>query len=99
MVEFIIAIIFTEALTELAVKSELFEPVRKKLFKSKYKVLNFIHRIFDCGYCFSVWAAMITLIFFMLDNYIINWFILGIVLHRLSNLFHFLMDKLRGVRD
>ena len=99
MIEFIIAIIFTEALTELAVKSELFEPIRKKLFKSKYKILNFVHRIFDCGYCFSVWAGMVTIIFFMLNNNIINCFILGLAIHRLSNLFHFLRDKLRGDRD
>lgn len=96
MIKFILAIIFTEAITELVVKSELFEPVRKKLFKSKYKVLNYLHKVVDCGYCFSVWAGMITLIFFMFDNVFINCFILGIVIHRSSNMCHFLMDKARG---
>ncbi len=96
-IDVVTAIILTEALTELAVKSELFEPLRKSLFESKNRVLNFIHQILDCGYCFSVWAATFSsVLVFALDNKIIDFFIICIIVHRLSNLFHFIMDRVRG---
>ena len=41
------AIICTEALTELAVKSEFFQPLRAWLYKSNHKVLQFAHFVFD----------------------------------------------------
>jgi len=97
LIEILMTVIFTEALTELVVKSELFEPLRKLLFESDSKVLNFIHRILDCGYCFSVWAAAFSsILIFTLDNKIIDFFIMCIIVHRLSNLFHFIMDRVRG---
>jgi len=93
----ILSIIFTEAITELAVKSELFFTFRQFLFESKSKILNFIHKIFDCGYCFSVWAALISfLLVFIINNKIIDYFVLIIIVHRLSNLFHFLLDRING---
>jgi|AntAceMinimDraft_10_1070366.scaffolds.fasta_scaffold231416_1 hypothetical protein len=95
--DILIAIILTETLTELAVKSELFESLRKLLFESENKVLNFIHSIFDCGYCFSVWAAILSsILIFVLDNKIVDFFIMCLIVHRLSNLFHFIMDRVRG---
>ncbi len=100
ILEILTAIILTEALTELSVKSEIFQPLRKWLFEKESKVLNFIHQIFDCGYCFSVWAASFSLVLvFALDNKIIDFFIMAIIIHRLSNLFHFVMDRLRGNKD
>jgi len=91
----IMAVIFIEALTELVVKSEFFHPVRKWFFKIDNKVCKFIHEILDCGYCFSVWASIFTIgMFSMLDNIYVIYFIYIIVLHRLSNLFHFLVDRL-----
>jgi len=97
LIEIITAVILTEALTELAVKSELFEPLRKLLFESESRLLNFIHQILDCGYCFSVWAAALSsILIFILDNKIIDFFILCVIVHRLSNLFHFILDRVRG---
>lgn len=89
----IISLLLTEALTELAVKSEIFHPARKFLFESKNKFFNYIHKIFDCGYCFSVWAGMLSVfLVFYLDNSIINFIVLGLIVHRLSNVFHFFVD-------
>ncbi len=92
----LIAIIFSEAITELVVKSEFFYPLRKKLYESNFSTLKFIHEIVDCGYCFSVWAAMFTVGIFYVDNLYLNYFVYIIVLHRLSNLSHFLMDRING---
>ncbi len=91
-----VAVIFTEALTELVVKSEIFYPVRKFLFKSESRVLRFIHGAVDCGYCFSVWASMFSvyLIFFTTSIYI-KVFIGIIIIHRMSNLWHSVLDIAR----
>lgn len=96
IIKVVAAIITTEAITEIVVKSELFEPVRKLLFESKYKILNFIHKILDCGYCFSVWASLITVLaLFIINNIIIDFLIVVIVVHRLSNLVHSILDKVQ----
>ena len=90
----LLLIISTEAITELVVKSEIFKPFREFLFNKK---LNFFHSLVDCGYCFSVWAAFFVLIIsYYFDNYVTRLIILGLVTHRLSNIVHFLFDKLRN---
>jgi len=95
IIRFIAAIIATEAITELVVKSEFFEPVRKWLFESESKTLNFIHRILDCGYCFSVWAGLLNiLLLFIFSCSITDFLIMTVVVHRLSNVFHFMIDRL-----
>lgn len=97
IVDIIIAIIFAEAVTELCVKSEFFNPLRAWLFNNKNnKFINFTHQVFDCGYCFSVWAGVFSLCLISLDNIYINFFTMGIVVHRLSNFFHFVVDRVRG---
>jgi len=98
LIDSIISIIFTEAITELCVKSELFSPVREWFFNNKdNKLYNFIHSLLTCGYCFSVWAAALSvLLVIFTNNVVINTFILVIVVHRLSNVFHFIVDRFRG---
>ena len=100
MLEFIIKIIMliiaAEAITEIVVKSELFEPIRKFCFESNYSALRFIHRLLDCGYCFSVWAAFfVVLLNYLTYNYIVEIFVLGLVVHRLANVTHFIIDRVR----
>jgi len=95
LINIVLFVVVTEAITELVVKSELFEPLRKYCFESKYKIFNFIHRIIDCGYCFSVWAGFFVIILnYVTSNFIVDIFMLGIAIHRLSNIFHNLIDKL-----
>lgn len=96
IINIILLVIFTEAITELVVKSEIFSSIREFFFKSEFKVFNFIHKILDCGYCFSVWAALFTIALTYLSNTYVNTFILIIIIHRLSNVFHNLVDKLQG---
>jgi len=91
-------VVFAEAITELGVKSEFFHPFREWLFsKRDSPIFNFIHNVFDCGYCFSVWAGIFSVILMLFLNYkVIYYFVLCIVVHRLSNLFHFMVDRVRG---
>jgi hypothetical protein len=98
------AVVLTEAITELVVKSELFEPLRSKIFdlSNKSKFFDWVHRLLDCGYCFSVWAGWLIAFLLFFGNKIflhgyLDWVIVGLVLHRLSNMFHFLLDRLHGL--
>jgi len=96
----LIIIIATEATTEIITKSELFKPLRAWLFKKGNegsKPLKFLHALLDCGYCTSVWVSL-----FMFCSYLVLpqkglILVLSIlVIHRLSNLFHNIMDRIKG---
>jgi len=99
----IIASIITEAITEIVVKSELFIPVKSKLFElgKNNRFFERIHYLVDCGYCFSVWVGMFMSILMLNNinvvNQYVDWFLLGIVVHRLSNLFHNIMDRIYNI--
>jgi hypothetical protein len=95
ILKIIAAVICTEAMTELAVKSELFLPLRKFLFESKLGIFRFIHKIFDCGYCFSVWAAMLSIVLIYNINIFTIHLMAVLIIHRLSNLLHSLGDVVR----
>ena len=103
--KFILAIVLTEAITELVVKSELFYPIRRFFFKRKSSfIFNWFHSLMDCGYCFSVWAGWFVSLmyvifsdgFVLFNNIILNWFFMGVVFHRLSNVLHYLVDVFRN---
>ena len=105
-IKFVLAIILTEAITEIITKSELFNPLRALIFKLgktsgfKGRLFDWLHSLLDCGYCFSVWAGVLIAFLFLRDLHLIHcsvdWFFVGLVLHRLSNLFHNIMDRIHG---
>src|SRR6056297_4235391 len=95
ILKLIVAVICTEAMTELAVKSDIFLPLRKFLFGSRFRIFNFIHKIFDCGYCFSVWAAMLSIVLICNINIFTIYFMAVLVIHRLSNVLHSVGDVIR----
>jgi hypothetical protein len=101
--KFLLAIILTEAITEVVVKSEIFSPLRATVFHlgQDNKFFDWLHNLLDCGYCFSMWSGMLIAILFFRNSHLVSsgvdWFLYAIVLHRLSNLFHNIMDKIHGV--
>jgi len=88
--------ILIEAITQIVTKSELFEPIRKFFFdRRKNKFFNWMHSLIDCGYCTSVWVGWFVVISFLFfKSMILNVFFIGIVLHRLSNILHFIIDRI-----
>jgi hypothetical protein len=89
IIEFLIAIVVIEAITNILTKSELFKPVRAFFFERN----KWIHDLLDCGYCTSVWIGFFIAIYLtFLRVRIVDVFLLGIALHRLSNVFHFIVD-------
>ena len=96
LLNILLAIVSVEAITNLLTKSELFLPVRKFFFDRKSnKIFNWFHSLLDCGYCTSVWIGWFIAILFLLDG-LTNFFIIGIALHRLANLFHHIIDRIWG---
>ena len=99
VLKLVMAIIATEAATNLITKSEfsiLF--IKEPLFKlRRFKVFNFIHDILDCGYCTSVWMACVFALFFLTNSF--NFVILILVLHRLANMLHFSIDLIDEKRS
>lgn len=94
MIELILAIICTEATTELVVHSQIFEPFRNFM----YRLGEFQHKLVSCGYCFSIWASFLFAI--LLAPYSeptywipINIFIWMLVIHRASNFLNDFADR------
>lgn len=95
----LMAIIATEAITQLATKSEFSSRfIKKPLFKWRdKKFFGFLHDILDCGYCTSVWAAIAPTYWFITDSpgvQFLDIVIIILVIHRLSNMLHFIIDWL-----
>ena len=99
VLKIIMAVIATEAATNLITKSEFsIRFIKEPLFKLRhFKVFNFIHDILDCGYCTSVWMACIFALFFLTNSF--NFVILILVLHRLANVLHFSIDLIDEKRS
>jgi len=97
--EFILAVICVEAITNLLTKSEIFKPFRKFFFdRRENKAFRFIHELLDCGYCTSVWVGWFVG-FLYLKGYLCNLLFIGIGLHRLSNILHHLIDRMWNKED
>ena len=94
LLDMIMAIIATEAATNLVTKSEFsMRFIKEPLFKlRRFRIFNFIHDILDCGYCTSVWSAIVFALFFLTNSF--DFIILVLVLHRMSNALHFIIDWL-----
>lgn len=98
MIQWILAIIVVEAVVEIVVESELFFKFRNFIYKNS----EFFGKLISCGYCFSVWVSMPfafvlpgELFQIQFDNiygYLIDSLCKIFILHRLSNLFHSIIN-------
>jgi hypothetical protein len=89
-------IILVEAITQIITKSELFKPFRKFFFERREnRFYGYVHDLLDCGYCMSVWVGwFVVFTFLYINSVVLNVFFAGLVLHRLSNILHFIIDRL-----
>ena len=87
-------VVLTEALTELAIKSEIFKTAREKISSLN----NWLKTLLSCGYCFSVWVAFgvvfsAQISYPLVGNHWIDLGLTALVVHRLSNILHNVIDK------
>ena len=88
-----IGTVLTELLVEILIKSEIMSKTRV-FFRSRSEFMN---RVLACGYCTSVWTGMFVAIFLPISIFpfpLINWFITGLLYHRLSNYLHITIDNI-----
>lgn len=88
-------VILTELLTELVIKSEVFRLVREKVF---FVLGDWFKKLFTCGYCFSVWAALGVVIltqtsYPLVGQAHVDTALAALIVHRLSNVLHNVIDK------
>lgn len=81
--ELVLCVIAAEAMTQLACKGEIFDPLREWL----KGLSDFTNRLLSCPYCVSVWVAGFTMILYYWYEWT-WWFILLLVIHRMSNVLH-----------
>ncbi len=99
ILQLIAAIFLTESITNILSKSNLFKPLREFLFNSDIRILRFVHDLLDCPYCTSVWVSLfsILMLYLYMNNLlprILALFFMGLILHRLSNILHFIIDRI-----
>ncbi len=95
VLKFISAVLLTELLTELVIKSEITRPVRD-FIKSRG---SWLETLFSCGYCFSVWTAFGVAFLLGLAYNLTGWYwvdltLTSLLIHRLSNYLHNFNDKI-----
>jgi hypothetical protein len=84
----------TEAITQIVIKSTIFEPFRRFVSKAG----SGVKELFSCGYCFSFWVAFLLTPYSNLSLpltgfHLVNTVLLVLVVHRLSNVLHNVIDK------
>lgn len=94
MFKILCAIVLTELLTELVIKSEIFKAFREKIGSTH----SFFRKLLSCGYCFSVWAALgvvltLNLSYAFSGIVAIDYIVSALLVHRVSNYLHNFNDK------
>jgi len=98
LIKFLLGILFCELITELVIKSEIFESFRGVFTSRKNKnwFYWYIGSILSCGYCFSVYSGIFSALLLKINlmGYgIIGIIFSGLIIHRCSNILHNLIDK------
>lgn len=81
IVTWLAAVIFVEATVEIEVNSEIFQGFRARTIKIPW-VGWYLHGLFSCGYCLSVWVAAAAALFVPGD--VVSW-IASATLGKLTN--------------
>lgn len=88
------AVVFTEALTELIVKSQIFSLPRTWISSRS----SFFKELLSCGYCTSFWAALAFtigsgMVLPFTQSRLLDFLVTVLVIQRLSNVLHNVIDK------
>ena len=84
---FLAVTIAVEAITEIIVNGDIFQDLRGWISRNS----PFFGMLVSCGYCLSVWTAMLfagSIPFKIIDVAVFDYVIKLFVLHRLSNVAH-----------
>ena len=93
---FIILPIAVEALTTILIDSSIFYKIREKITS---KDMPFFSELIQCKYCFSFWVTIFIIYIGTFNIRFLYIFIMILVVHRLSNTYHFLFDIIREKKE
>lgn len=114
LLRLLILVVATEAVTEILVEAKITNGLRAFIFLKAFpptpedslKPLigkwrwRFVHDLFSCGYCMSVWVAVVLA--FLAPQWfswsIVNWLVMVFVIHRASNFSHVLFSLIKKGR-
>ena len=91
--EFAALIVAVEASTEILTDSEVTRPARERVAK----VNDWLGQLVNCGYCTSVWVAGAAAMVHQIqvsDHPWVNVLVTLLLLHRSSNLFHEVVNRM-----
>lgn len=77
----ILGVVATEALTEILIHAEPFDKPRDWLMEK----IDFLHKLLSCGWCLSVWVALLVFAVILKGWWIV---LVPIAIHRMSNYLH-----------
>jgi hypothetical protein len=95
-----VLVLVNEGLVELVSKSVFFSFLRDFLSQSRFRLFKFFGDVVNCPYCCSVWTAFgLTSVLFLFGSQIkifniaVDFIIVSVLIHRLSNHFHDIADR------
>lgn len=93
----LVALILTEAISEILTNSLIFQPIRDRLLGRDKAHPRWLGKLFSCGYCMSVWVGIAMAFMFKITGVFphLGWFepvLWGLVLHRAANVGHAVID-------
>jgi len=99
MIEIIAMVIFAEAIVNLVFKGTVLQPLRDTIINhTDFLRVRGEHPL-ECKLCVSVWVGLLSsLVYLFLGIVCIKWFVMGIVIHRLSNWFHLVISLLADIQ-
>lgn len=98
MMDFLIAIVATEAITEAIFKAAPLQGIRFWLIeKTPWLRSEIMGHLLECKYCVSAWVGAIMAAIYMtvIDIPVMRWFLLAMTIHRISNYLHLPISYLR----
>jgi Protein of unknown function (DUF1360) len=89
----------TESITNICLKATISHPIRAYIISKMYNTK--IGYLLTCGYCFSFWVSLllltlsytVTTVPILVESGMVNFVVILLVVHRLSNIIHGTVDK------
>lgn len=99
MWEIVQGIIFAEAVVNLIFNGTVLQPSREKIIALTPFLKVREEHLLDCKLCTSFWVGLLTAAMLQFtSSTAIKLFLLGVVIHRLSNHFHLIFSLIRDMQ-
>lgn len=99
MWEIVQGVIFAEAVVNLVFNGTVLQPFRERMISLTPFLRVREEHLLECKLCTSFWVGLLTAVMLQFtSSMVIRLFLLGVVLHRLSNHFHLIFSLIRDMQ-